>query len=48
VPKTKTIIFNPDGSIKQNALFMIKKPGKPNTLYLKPVQQTSVVSSMTA
>ncbi|KRM92005.1 hypothetical protein FC80_GL000185 [Liquorilactobacillus cacaonum DSM 21116] len=32
-------IFNPDGSIKQNAFIHDKKTGKPNTLYLKPVQQ---------
>ena len=31
-------IFNPDGSIKQNAFIHDRKTGKPNTLYLKPVQ----------
>ena len=34
----QTDIFNPDGSIKQNAFIHDKKTGKPNTLYLKPVQ----------
>ena len=31
-------IFNPEGSIKQNAFIHDRKTGKPNTLYLKPVQ----------
>ena len=31
-------IFNPDGSIKQNAFIHDRKTGKPNTLYLKTVQ----------
>ncbi|BEI51708.1 integrase (plasmid) [Lactiplantibacillus plantarum] len=31
-------IFNQDGSIKQNAFIHDRKTGKPNTLYLKPVQ----------
>ena len=31
-------IFNTDGSIKQNAFIHDRKTGKPNTLYLKPVQ----------
>ncbi|WP_076631462.1 site-specific integrase [Lactiplantibacillus plantarum] len=31
-------IFNPDGSIKQNAFIHDRKTGKPNTLYLNPVQ----------
>jgi integrase len=31
-------IFNPDGSIKQNTFIHDRKTGKPNTLYLKPVQ----------
>ena len=31
-------IFNPDGSIKQNAFIHDRKTGKPNTLYLKPIQ----------
>ena len=31
-------IFNSDGSIKQNAFIHDRKTGKPNTLYLKPVQ----------
>ena len=31
-------IFNPDDSIKQNAFIHDKKTGKPNILYLKPVQ----------
>ncbi|WIR74264.1 site-specific integrase [Lactiplantibacillus plantarum] len=34
----QTDIFNPDGSIKQNAFIHDRKTGKPNTLYLKPVQ----------
>ncbi|MCM2626703.1 site-specific integrase [Lactiplantibacillus plantarum] len=34
----QTNIFNPNGSIKQNAFIHDKKTGKPNTLYLKPVQ----------
>ena len=28
-------IFNPDGSIKQNAFIHDRKTGKPNTLYLR-------------
>ena len=35
----QTDIFNPDGSIKQNAFIHDRKTGKPNTLYLKPVQK---------
>lgn len=31
-------IFNDDGTIKKNAYIRDKKTGKPNTLYLKPVQ----------
>lgn len=31
-------IFNPEVSIKQNAFIHDRKTGKPNTLYLKPVQ----------
>ncbi|MCG0733926.1 site-specific integrase [Lactiplantibacillus plantarum] len=34
----QTNIFYPDGSIKQNAFIHDRKTGKPNTLYLKPVQ----------
>ncbi|WP_076654998.1 site-specific integrase [Lactiplantibacillus plantarum] len=34
----QTDIFNLDGSIKQNAFIHDRKTGKPNTLYLKPVQ----------
>ncbi|MCT3568994.1 site-specific integrase [Levilactobacillus brevis] len=34
----QTDIFYPDGSIKQNAFIHDRKTGKPNTLYLKPVQ----------
>ncbi|QLL40410.1 hypothetical protein FEM49_03384 (plasmid) [Lactiplantibacillus plantarum] len=30
----QTDIFNPDGSIKQNAFIHDRKTGKPNTLYL--------------
>lgn len=32
-------IFDNDGHIKRNAYITDKKTGKPNTLYLKPVQQ---------
>lgn len=32
-------VFNEDGTIKKNAFIHDKKTGKPNTLYLKPVQQ---------
>lgn len=31
-------IYNDDGSIKKNAYIVDQKTGKPNTLYLKPVQ----------
>ncbi|RZQ57514.1 hypothetical protein EWR19_09260 [Weissella paramesenteroides] len=31
-------IFNPDGYTKQNAFIHDRKTGKPNTLYLKPIQ----------
>ncbi|MFT8824380.1 site-specific integrase [Liquorilactobacillus mali] len=31
-------IYSPDGSIKHNAYIRDKKTGKPNTLYLKPVE----------
>lgn len=34
----QTDIFNPDGSIKQNAFIHDRKTDKPNTLYLKSVQ----------
>ena len=34
----QTDIFNPDGSINQNVFIHDRKTGKPNTLYLKPVQ----------
>ena len=34
----QTDIFNLDGSIKQNVFIHDRKTGKPNTLYLKPVQ----------
>ena len=32
-------VFTDDGTIKKNAYIKDKKTGKPNTLYLKPVQQ---------
>lgn len=32
-------IYTNDGSIKKNAFIRDKKTGKPNTLYLKPVQE---------
>lgn len=32
-------IFNDDGTIKKNAYIRDKKTDKPNTLYLKPVNQ---------
>lgn len=35
-------IFNDDGTIKKNAYIRDKKTGKPNTLYLKPVQDDLV------
>jgi len=31
-------VFNPDGTVKQNAFLHDKKTGKANTLYLKPVE----------
>lgn len=32
-------IYEADGTIKKNAYIKDKKTGKPNTLYLKPVEQ---------
>ena len=40
----QTDIFNLDGSIKQNAFIHDRKTGKPNTLYLKPVQTELLLS----
>ncbi len=35
----KSDVFEEDGTIKANAYIKDKKTGKPNTLYLKPLQQ---------
>ena len=38
-------IFNNDGAIKKNAYIRDKKTGKPNTLYLRPVQSDLITYS---
>ena len=37
-------IFNPDGSIKQNAFIHDRKTGKPNTLYLRSCLRSLLTS----
>lgn len=39
----KADVFNPDGTVKQTVFIHDRKTGKPNTLYLKPVQQDLLV-----